>query len=155
MVNEKKQALALFLQTTEDNIEVSKWDDNTFIVNPHKKTVGHAPDYYKETIEEFKKLLSPESISAIDRSMIYFARPDYSDEAIKTLKMESDRLYKSIAEKLKGKPAIKDWLYNENILYWLIKGYSDSNKNTAIDLMDARTGSRPILTVRGGKMTHE
>ncbi len=111
----KLKALAKHLNLKIGEVEEG-FDEDNFVVKSRKVREGDSPKYYYDSIEEFKKLLDKKSINKI--SAFLTLGSSVSEET-------RDKIYKNIKTQIKDKPVVKDWLYNESILYWLL-----DNENT-------------------------
>lgn len=137
MDNQKQIALSKHLEIDVKQIEQSEYDDCIFVVNPHKKTIGHSPQYYKDTVKEFKELLTYPTRNKIHKYLKRVSDPAIkSDKELEKLLHNGNVLYAITEYEVKGKAAIKDWSYNSNIAHLLLKGYSYS-KDTSTDLVNA------------------
>ena len=83
-------------------------------MNERTQKAGKSPQYYIDTITEFKKILEPVTIKKIDA----FLKNELHDTP-------PDEAYNILESEIPVKPVIGDWLYNVNILYWLVKGGVD------------------------------
>lgn len=118
-MEDKKQALANLLKISINTITNSDYDDNLFYVNQKTQKAGKSPQYYIDTITEFKKILEPVTIKKIDAFL--------KGELLITTTNEA---YQILRNEIPTKPVIKDWLYNENILYHLLDSHDDNETHT-------------------------
>lgn len=129
-MQDKREALAKYLNIEVDSIEEQ---GETFVVNASKRLQGNAPQYYIDSVAEFKALLSNEEIAMINDYLAMGAINGHEE-----YKKAGDNLYKLIEQTLPNTPVIKDWLYNVNILYWLVK--ADKDESTHIKIVKAWNG---------------
>lgn len=142
-IDDKVLALIKHLQPSDtkevdsyiETITQSRYDDDTYIVNSKLEKQGEAPQYYIDTIEEFKNLLSKKDIEMINN---YLQIKDGFDKPFnKHEEKATNNLREGIKKKIETKPVIKDWLYNDNIIFNLLH---DNNKNTHEKLIKAWNG---------------
>jgi hypothetical protein len=135
----KIQALAKYLNIKEENIKEDDNQKNFFLVNERKEKRGSSPEYYYNTIIDFKKLFdqtNPKE-STLYKRLKKFLELNQEEQTLK----KAQNLYNIIEPIIKDKPTVKDWLYNSNILFWLLN--LSENKTTTKNLKDAFLGKMP------------
>lgn len=160
----KQLILAQYLKIDTNKISQG-WDENTFEINKRMIKDGKSPLYYKESIAQLKDMLrSVEKYSyqyhiAINHffkrtTELAFSHPTLKQ--VNNLKCYRQRLYNRLSKTIEGQPVIKDWLYNANILYYLLGMSND--KKLFFDLMllwrgKDITDSRELREVNDGEYT--
>ena len=137
------------IETADDMLEVNS-DEDYFTVNSRPTKRGNSPAYYTRTVEELKAILpswaiqsitvfvcskldgevEPETQAWIDK----FSNGDLDRRQV------AEEFYQTLAELVKDKPVIKDWLYNQNILFWLL---GQQSGDTNLSLVEAWVGEIP------------
>jgi hypothetical protein len=126
---EKVEALTKHLDISIEDITYDS--GNSFSINQRSEKQGNTPSYYIDSIKEFKKLLTTEDKGLIDWYLINedrikaFIARGITGVGNNGIEIFTTFFYGLIEPNIPREPVIKDWLYNVNILYWLIKGNED------------------------------